>query len=201
MVPDPPNPEKLPRLTGGLTCHQLCSQFKTIMQYKGNKCLKKETNRSSTPRPHPCSQSLGLRRWLTGTTELNRSKTLAAKVTHKKPRYYSHINNNQDVRLSDKKLISFRAQLKMPLPDHLGLLRLLQRGGFGDNRGRTGREKPLTQPAPRNHLCHFATKIHPGASPSSVPCCPHCTDLEDSANFYGFCWSILPQCDDTCRGT
>lgn len=47
--PDPPNPEKLPRLTGGLTCHQLCSQFKTIMQYKGNKCLKKRKQIGAAP--------------------------------------------------------------------------------------------------------------------------------------------------------
>lgn len=34
--------------------------------------------------------------------------------------HYSGINNNKDVKLSDKKLISFRAQLKMLLSHHLG---------------------------------------------------------------------------------
>lgn len=36
--------------------------------------------------------------------------------------HYSHINNNKGVRLPDKKLISFRAQLGMPLCNQLGPL-------------------------------------------------------------------------------
>lgn len=65
----------------------------------------------------------------------NKRKTFANEVMAKHPTtvHYSYINNNKDVRLSDWKLISLRAQLRMPLSNHLGPL--TQGRGFHGKQG------------------------------------------------------------------
>lgn len=146
MVPGPPCPiptsiiSRNSRLNRGIARHHLYPQFKRRnegeeLQCNGsNHLIRKDTGAAFTDLGDPHPWSLGIPRWQSKQTPVNKRKVFATKVVHEIPTtvHYSHINNNKGVRLPDKKLISFRAQLGMPLCSHLGPL--AQAVGFMESR-------------------------------------------------------------------